>query len=192
MITSTRLRGYLTSNRRLGRIHTRLALVGWGSADRLGEAITMASGWRKSTLSPIYACVASFLFVFLLGVGFKKEHEPVLTSPSTVPAAQQVVIRVKLDRRGDQGDQGPATGVEGVRIWQENLKKEIGEGRLVEGIWSYQPTDTKKFKVCLTLKQGWLVTSPKTTLKDEDTNTSCTNDPIDGQKPIEFVLGGGG
>ena len=112
----------------------------------------MASGWRKSTLSAMYALVASFLLVFLLGAVFKKESEPVLASPSTVPAAQQVVI--KLDRSEDQG---PAT-----------------------------------FKVCLTLKQGWSVTRPKTTRKDGDTNTSCTNDPIDGQKPIEFVLRGDG
>jgi hypothetical protein len=132
--------------------------------------------------------VASFLLVFLSGAVNKKEPAPVLASPSTGTAAQQVVIRVKPDRRGDQG---PATGVEAVRIWQENPKKEIGEGRFVEDIWSYQPTDTKTFKVCLTLKQGWSVTSQNTTPKDGDTNTSCTN-AIDGQKPIEFVVRGGG
>ena len=103
----------------------------------------MASGWRKSTLSPIYALVASFLLVFLLGAVFKKEPGP---------AAQQVIIT--LDRNGDQG---PAT-----------------------------------FNVCLTLEQGWSVTGPKTTRKNGDTNTLCTNDPIDGKNQIWFVLRGGG
>lgn len=162
----------------------------------------MASGWPvKSTLVPIYALVASFLLVFLAGMALKKESQPIPISipvspgknvppPPVIvgagPAQRPVLITVNPD--ANRRHQDPAMGIENVIIWQEAGNREIPARKVGPDSWIYQPTDAVIFKVCLKLKQGWVVATPMTTPKDgRESNTSCTN-PVDGH--IDFIIGG--
>lgn len=162
----------------------------------------MANGWSRPSLAPVYALVASFLLVLLLGAAFRSYSEPGPVSPggsppppptttSAEPAGQPVVIVVKPGPM--RAGQVPATGVENVIIWQQDSNNEIGVTQIRAGEWSYQPIDAKPFRICLKLKQGWSVTDPKVEPKNVNDSTSplCTIDPVDGQKYFDFVLRSG-